>query len=86
MPFKLNRMEHNTFFQSSTVLQKKHVTLFFQLKHLQKYDFQKPQVKITSRSKIMPVFVFQCDVIVYNSLLHRNKRLLISEQVFRQSS
>ena len=47
-----------------TALQKKHVILFFQLKLLwKKLTLKKTQVKITSRSKFMPVFVFQCDVI-----------------------
>ena len=42
--------------------------LFFQLKHLQKIWLwnKKPQVKITSRSKVMSaVLFFHCDVISY---------------------
>ena len=74
--------------------QKKHAIYFFQLKHLQKiWLLKKPQDKITFRSKFMAAFVFSLwrhiwqtikigTNFLYNSILHRNKRLLISGKVF----
>ena len=41
----------------------------FNWKTLQKYDFsKKPQAKITSRSKVMPVSVNHCDVVIFDKL------------------
>ena len=41
----------------------------FNWKTLQKYDFsKKPQAKFTSRSKVMPVSVNHCDVVIFDKL------------------
>ena len=72
------------FSTNGTALQKKHVILFFQLKHIQKIWLKKkPQAKITSKSKALRVSAFSLWYHLWqlikiganflcNSLLHRN--------------